>query len=102
MRVVWSQTGEVCVRDVHTALPETMRGAYTTVKTTMERLANKGILSRTRKGKAYLYRATISQEELERRIVMAILNGLVEQFPKAVASLWTQFYLWTQLHQNVF
>ena len=86
MQVVWSYDDNVSVADVLAALPEGMRVAYTTVKATMERLAEKGILSQTREGKAYLYCAAVSQEELERRIVSQALDHLVEQFPQAVAS----------------
>lgn len=76
--------------DVHTGLPQDARGAYNTVKTTMERLAEKGILSRIKQGKAYHYRAAVTRGELERRIVSNALDRLVEQFPQAVASYFAQ------------
>jgi len=90
MHVVWSQAGELSVGEVHAALPADTPLAYNTVKTTMERLAEKGILTRSREGKAYLYQATISREALERRIISAALDRLVEQFPQAVASFFAQ------------
>jgi predicted transcriptional regulator len=90
MEVVWAAPGAVQVGDVHAGLPADSRGAYATVKTTMERLAEKGILSRIKEGKAYHYRAAIAREELERRIVANTLDRLVEQFPEAVASFFVQ------------
>lgn len=90
MRVVWSFQDESSVSDVHGALPTTNAIAYTTVKTTMERLADKGILTRTRVGKAYAYRAAVTQAELERRIVSETLDQLVAQFPDAVASFFVR------------
>ena len=90
MTVVWSRGGDTSVGDVHAALPEEQRVAYTTVKTTLERLAEKGILTQTRAAKAYLYRAAISQEDLERRIVTKALDRLVEQFPSAIASFFVR------------
>lgn len=90
MEVVWAAGGAVSVGDVQAALPREPAAAYNTVKTTMERLANKGILSRAKQGKAYLYRAAITREELERRIVANALTRLVEQFPAAVASFFVQ------------
>ena len=90
MHVVWSFPDEVPVSDVHAALPKTNAVAYTTVKTTMERLADKGILTRTLVGKAYLYRSSISRDELERRIVTRTLDHLVAQFPDAVASFFVR------------
>jgi len=43
-----------------------------------------------KEGKAYLYRAAVTQEELERRIVTNALDRLVEQSPQAVASFFVQ------------
>ncbi len=90
MRVVWSRAQDLSVGDVHADLPGEMRSAYTTIKTTMERLSDKGILSRTRSGKAYLYRAAVTQEALERHIVTAALDHLVAQFPGAIASFFVR------------
>lgn len=90
MEAVWARAEPASVGEVHEALPERSRGAYNTVKTTMERLAQKGILSRTREGKAYRYAAAVSREELERRIVAGALDRLVEQFPQAVASFFVR------------
>lgn len=78
------------VADVHATLPQEPPVAYTTVKTTMERLADKGILAQEKSGKAYLYRAALSEEELERRIVAATLDNLLERFPQAVASFFVR------------
>jgi len=90
MQVVWSCGHDLSVGDVHAALPGEMQSAYTTIKTTMERLADKGILSRTRLGKAYLYRAAVTQEVLERHIVASALDHLVTQFPGAIASFFVR------------
>jgi predicted transcriptional regulator len=90
MEVVWACSRAVQVGDVQTGLPADARGAYATVKTTMERLAEKGILSRIKHGKAYHYQAAVTREELERRIVVNALDRLVEQFPAAVASFFVQ------------
>lgn len=90
MAVIWSHDQPLSVGEVHAALPVEARGAYTTVKTTLERLATKGILARTRAGKAYLYGAAVSREELERRIVSGVLDRLLEQFPRAVVSFFAR------------
>jgi predicted transcriptional regulator len=86
MEVVWRRTGPASVGETQEALPPEQRVAYNTVKTTMERLADKGILSRTKDGRAYRYSAAVTRKELERRIVALALDRLVEQFPQAVAS----------------
>ena len=90
MEAVWVLSRQVCVADVLEALPAGNTVAYNTVKTTMERLAEKGILSRVKAGKAYTYKAAVTREELERRIVANALDRLVEQFPQAVASFFVQ------------
>lgn len=90
MVIIWSHTEALSVSEVHTALEPSHPIAYTTVKTTMERLADKGILSRQRDGKAYHYQAAVPREELERRIVTATLDRLVTQFPEAVASFFVR------------
>jgi predicted transcriptional regulator len=90
MEVIWTRADPVSVGDVHAALPTEPSAAYTTIKTTMERLADKGILSRTKTGKAYVYEAAVSRETLEQRIVGQILDDLVERFPQAVASFFVR------------
>jgi predicted transcriptional regulator len=60
--------------------------ALTTLLTTLDRLFKKGILQREKEGKAYRYRAKISQQELEDRIVNGALNNLISRFPRAVAT----------------
>lgn len=90
MGVIWVLPNPVSVAGVREALPPQERVAYNTLKTTMERLAGKGILTRTKRGKAYLYSAAVTQQELERRIVSAAMDRLVRQFPQAVASFFVQ------------
>ena len=90
MDAVWSLGTSVNVAEVLATLPGETAVAYNTVKTTMERLADKGILSRTKAGKAYFYEAAVSREDLERRIVAGALDRLVEQFPNAIASFFAR------------
>lgn len=83
MQTLWGRNAPTSVSDVHEALPQT---AYTTLKTTLERLTDKGILTRVRSGKAYLYLPAVTEAELEKRIVALTLERLVDRFPKAVAA----------------
>jgi predicted transcriptional regulator len=60
MNAVWGAGEPVSVRDVvdelnHGRKPEL---AYTTVMTVMTRLADKGVLTRRREGRGYVYEAT--------------------------------------------
>lgn len=63
MRLVWEK-GEVQVDDIHQALLRDREIAYTTVMTVMSRLAAKGLLTRRKHGRAYLYRAALPREEM--------------------------------------
>ena len=79
MNVVWSYDGPVTVRQVHTILA--FRGlAYTTVMTTMDRLAEKGILTRGHGragyGGAYRYLPALSRSALLAASVEHLCAGL--------------------------
>lgn len=56
MTAVW-KLGEAKVEDVRELLPARSRRAYTTVQTVMNRLAERGLLTRERSGNAIVYRA---------------------------------------------
>lgn len=61
MRAVWQAPGPVSVRDLVEKLnARRARGlAYTTVMTVMSRLGEKGILTRRRQGRGYVYEAAV-------------------------------------------
>ena len=62
MSIVWT-LGEASVEDVRAEQPARRRAAYTTVQTVMNRLAERGLLTRKRRGRAYLYRAALPEPE---------------------------------------
>jgi predicted transcriptional regulator len=64
MEVLWDASSPLSVREVHDVLNESADLAYTTVMTVLDRLAKKQILLRDRDGKAWLYRAAESREQL--------------------------------------
>lgn len=51
------------VEQVRAALPARYRGAYTTVQTVLNRLAERGLLSRRRTGQAIFYRPRVTEAE---------------------------------------
>ncbi len=55
------------------------RIAYTTLMTTLDRLYKKGLLSRRKDGRAFLYSAMVTSEELELRIAEDVIDGLLRQ-----------------------
>lgn len=80
MDVVWD-SGEVTVRDVHGALEEIHPLAYTTVMTTLGRLADKGLVRRIEDQPAHRYSALISHDEYARSTVKSVVDWLVSHFP---------------------
>jgi BlaI family transcriptional regulator, penicillinase repressor len=74
MRIMW-RLGEGTVDDVRGAQPRSRRAAYTTIQTVMNRLLDRGLLERTRRGKAFVYRPRESEPELVARAMRERLAG---------------------------
>ena len=69
--------GEVSVRDLYRAFDE--RIAYTTLMTTLDRLFKKNLLERRKDGRAFVYAALVSQEDLDQGIKADVVDGLLGQ-----------------------
>ncbi|HWC14438.1 MAG TPA: BlaI/MecI/CopY family transcriptional regulator [Actinomycetota bacterium] len=80
MDVVWD-SGEVTVRDVHKALGTSRPLAYTTVMTTLGRLADKGLVKRIEVQPAHHYVALVTREQYARSTVKSVVDWLVNHFP---------------------
>lgn len=85
MDVVW-RLGDATVRDVHDDLVGARKIAYTTVMTTMTRLAAKGLLRRDTAGLAHRYRPLVSRERYARSTLGSVLSWLLERYPEPAAS----------------
>src|SRR5689334_6838633 len=59
---LWERTDHASVRDLQPLFPEI---AYTTLMTTLDRLFRKGVLSRVKRGRAFLYEPRLSRPEFE-------------------------------------
>lgn len=81
METVW-RLSDATVRDVHDELSQRRDLAYTTVMTTMSRLASKGLLSRDTSGLAHRYVPTVTRDEYARSTVTSVLDWLVASFPE--------------------
>lgn len=51
------------VEQVRSALPRRHQGAYTTIQTVLNRLADRGLVSRTRVGREILYRPKLNEAQ---------------------------------------
>ena len=74
MNVVW-KLGECTVEDVRAQQPKRRRSAYTTIQTVLNRLVERGLLSRARQGRAFAYRAKLDESEYLARSIGERLAG---------------------------
>ena len=76
MQVVWAR-GAVTVQDVVDALERSL--AYTTVMTTLKILADKAVLRRTKQGRAHVYEAEVTRDEvcqsMTRELTVRLFRG---------------------------
>ena len=95
---LWSWSKPVAVREVVEDLRRDRMLAYTTVMTVMDNLYRKGVLSREKVGRAYVYRPAVTREQFTAVLMGDVLAGsanttatllhFLEQMPPAeVASL---------------
>jgi BlaI family transcriptional regulator, penicillinase repressor len=63
------------VRQIRDRLAEKMPRAYTTIMTIMDRLARKGIVTRQKVGRAYVYEASLTEKEARAHAVEQIIDG---------------------------
>jgi len=74
MEALWSK-GASSIREIHEAVPEKSRRAYTTVQTLVYRLEAKGAVKRTKKiGGAHIFEAALSRDAARRRLVNELLS----------------------------
>jgi predicted transcriptional regulator len=64
MNVLWAADGRLTVREVLEQLPSQRNLAYTTVMTVLTNLHRKEMVDREAAGRAYIYRPTLSREEV--------------------------------------
>jgi predicted transcriptional regulator len=76
MDLAWSRP-ELSVREVHDQIGGQV--AYTTVMTTCDRLYKKGLLTRHKTGRAFVYAATLTREALDSVVASELVGGLLQQ-----------------------
>ncbi len=84
MNSLWP-LGEATVRQIRQALAQTRPRAYTTIMTIMDRLAHKGVVTRRKVGRAYLYQPSLSAEEARTHAVARVVEGFFEGSAEALA-----------------
>lgn len=82
LQAVW-HLRRASVRAVREALKA--RVAYTTTMTVLDRLYKKGLLDRAREGRAYMYSAAASPDQLQSSVAMGLLRRLLGRGRDAAA-----------------
>ena len=88
LEALWARADRASVRDLQPDFPEI---AYTTLMTTMDRLHRKGMLERTRQGRAFLYRPALTRAQFESMRATEALRVVFEGEGAAVVSLMSFF-----------
>ncbi|MGC2421351.1 MAG: BlaI/MecI/CopY family transcriptional regulator [Candidatus Acidiferrales bacterium] len=74
MNTLWP-VGEATVREIRDRLAVRLPRAYTTIMTIMDRLAHKGVVTRRKAGRAYVYRPNLTAEQARAQAVgQVVLN----------------------------
>ena len=77
LEALWEARREATVRDLSAFFPGV---AYTTLMTTLDRLYKKGVLSRQKTGRAFLYAPVASREGLEQVLAAEALDAILGSF----------------------
>lgn len=85
MELIWKDN-PASVRNIHENLENGRPIAYTTVMTVMSRLADKGLLKREQRGRAYLYVPTQNREDFCSDAIGTVMQGLLGGFGEPVLS----------------
>jgi len=85
MNALWPR-GEATVRDVQEALMGVRPRAYTTIMTILDRLAQKGIVQRRKSGRAWVYSASVSEEDARSRAVAQLVDGFFDGSAAALSA----------------
>jgi len=85
MRVLWSRK-EASVREVADALAVDKPTAYNTALTMLKILHGKGAVSYRQDGRAFIYRAALSQEKARSNALNRLIGSLFGGSPAALAA----------------
>jgi BlaI family penicillinase repressor len=83
MRVLWARA-EASVAEVAEALADGRGLAHTTVATLLTRLAARGVVEARRDGRQLVYRARVSESQVQRTMVSGLIERLFSGDPKAL------------------
>ena len=89
MEAVWS-TPNCTAKEVRDRLSENRKIAPTTVLTILYRLYKKGLLTRSRKGKAFFYSPVLSQQQFSEMVTKDVLEALLKEDSRPILSTFVE------------
>jgi predicted transcriptional regulator len=88
LETLWHQSRASSVRDLQPEFPDI---AYTTLMTTLDRLYRKGVLLRSKQGRAFFYQPRLTRPEFESARVASALRVALEGNDAALVPLMSYF-----------
>lgn len=89
LKILWKH-GDQSVREVHNELSKISGWAYSTTKTTMDRMSKKGLLERQSFHGVFIYKSLVSKSEGLVKWVRFIADGILETDYSNVVSMFSQ------------
>jgi predicted transcriptional regulator len=84
MEIVWAKR-RATVADVVESLPDSRPLAFNTVQTTMRILEDKGYLTHTTAGRAFVYEAVVARDEASRTALRQVLGRFFDDSAELLA-----------------
>ncbi len=78
MKVLWRRTEPTTVAEVHEALSDEGKLAYTTIATMLRKMEARGLVRHRVEDRKFFYRAAVQAEEITRNISAHFLDRLFE------------------------
>lgn len=85
MAVLWGRN-EATTAEVHEALHQKRGLAFTTIATMLRKMEDKGIVAHRAVGRQFVYRATVSEDQVRRSMVGELVGRLFGGDPKALVA----------------
>lgn len=95
LRILW-KTGRLNVREVHDQMIENYSWAYSTTKTTMNRMVEKGLLKKEKFHGVFLYEPLLSRAKGFARLINFFSNRVLELDYRDVVPLFSRSNALTQ------
>lgn len=89
LRILW-KSGRLNVREVHDKMIEHYNWAYSTTKTMMDRMVNKGLLSREQFHGIYLYKPLLSRPRGFAQLIHFFSDRVLELDHSTIVSLFSR------------